>query len=354
MLMRSTDLKHQDLQACIDMMRGGSKSFFAASKLLPERVRNAAVALYAFCRVADDLVDEGESSEDALLELRQRLDGIYSGQPQPFLEDNALAHVAQQYALPRNMLEALIEGFEWDAQGKTYETIEDVHQYAARVAGSVGAMMCWIMGPRHAGALARACELGVAMHLTNIARDVGQDARIGRLYLPQAWLREAGLDPAVWMQHPVHSPALQSVVQRLLDEADRLYAQAHQGIAELPRDCRSAILAARLIYAEIGHQLRREGCNSVNHRTVVSGTRKMALLAQSKWQSHWVTAEKQTAPPLAAIRYLIEGCNSSEPVLPPSVKLASQRSMSEKIEWLLSLSERLEFERRGLTPPAQH
>jgi hypothetical protein len=161
MLMRSTDLKHQDLQACIDMMRGGSKSFFAASKLLPERVRNAAVALYAFCRVADDLVDEGESSEDALLELRQRLDGIYSGQPQPFLEDNALAHVAQQYALPRNMLEALIEGFEWDAQGKTYETIEDVHQYAARVAGSVGAMMCWIMGPRHAGALARACELGV-------------------------------------------------------------------------------------------------------------------------------------------------------------------------------------------------
>ena len=353
MLMPSSDLQHQDLQACINMMRGGSKSFFAASKLLPERVRNAAVALYAFCRVADDLVDEGESSEDALRVLRQRLDGIYSGQPQPFLEDNALALVAQQYALPRNMLEALIEGFEWDAQGKTYETIEDVHQYAARVAGSVGAMMCWIMGPRHAGALARACELGVAMQLTNIARDVGQDARMGRLYLPQAWLREAGLDPQTFIAHPVHNEALQIVLQRLLDEADRLYAQAHAGIAELPRDCRSAILAARLIYAEIGHQLRREGCNSVNHRTVVSGTRKMALLAQSKWQSNWVTAEKHTAPPLPAIRYLIEGCKGSEPVLAPRVKLASQRSMSEKIEWLLSLSERLEFERRGLPPPAQ-
>jgi phytoene synthase len=100
--------------------------------------------------------------------------------------------------------------------------------------------------------------------------------------------------------------------------------------------------------------LRREGCNSVNHRTVVSSTRKLALLAQSKLQAHWVAAEKKTAPPLAAICYLIEGCDSSEPVLPSTVKLASQRSMSEKIEWLLSLSERLEFERRGLTPPAQH
>jgi len=354
MLMRSTDLQHQDLQACIDMMRGGSKSFFAASKLLPERVRNASVALYAFCRVADDLVDEGDSSDDALVELRLRLDGIYNGHPQPFLEDNALAHVAQQYALPRNLLEALIEGFEWDAQGKTYETIEEVHQYAARVAGSVGAMMCWIMGPRHASALARACELGVAMQLTNIARDVGQDARMGRLYLPQVWMREAGLNPQAFIANPVHDAALQSVVQRLLDEADRLYLKAHTGIAELPKDCRSAILAARLIYAEIGHQLRREGCNSVNHRTVVSSTRKMALLAQSKLQVHWLVADKQNAVPLAAISYLIEGCKSSEPVLPSNFKLASQRSISEKIEWLLSLSERLEFERRGLTPPTQH
>ena len=354
MRMHSSELQPADLQACINMMRGGSKSFFAASKLLPERVRFASVALYAFCRVADDLVDEGADSAQALRELQQRLDGIYSGQPQAYLEDNALAHVAQQYALPRNMLEALIEGFEWDAQGKSYETIEDVHQYAARVAGSVGAMMCWIMGPRHASALARACELGVAMQLTNIARDVGQDARMGRLYLPHAWMREAGLDPHAWMAQPVHNEALQSVVQRLLDEADRLYAQAHAGIAELPRDCRSAILAARLIYAEIGHQLRREGCNSVNHRTVVSSTRKLALLAQSKLQAHWVAAERTAAPPLAAIRYLIEGCDSAELVLPSTVKLASQRSMSEKIEWLLSLSERLEFERRGLTPPTQH
>jgi phytoene synthase len=128
---------------------------------------------------------------------------LFNGHPQPHLEDNALALVVDQYQLPRAMLEALIEGFEWDAHGKTYETIEAVHQYGARVAGSVGAMMCWIMGPRHATALARACELGVAMQLTNIARDVGEDARNGRLYLPHVWMREAGIDPDAWLAAPV-------------------------------------------------------------------------------------------------------------------------------------------------------
>ena len=355
MLMRSSDIQPEyDLQACVNMMRGGSKSFFAASKLLPQRVRAASVALYAFCRVADDLVDEGESTEEALQELKQRLDAIYSGRPQPYLEDNALALVVDQYQLPRAMLEALIEGFEWDAHGKTYATIEEVHQYGARVAGSVGAMMCWIMGPRHATALARACELGVAMQLTNIARDVGEDARNGRLYLPHSWMREAGIDPQAWLTRPHFSTALQSVVERVLEEAERLYIKAHSGIAELPKDCRAAILAARLIYSEIGNQLRREGCDSVNHRAVVSTTRKLALLGQSKIQARWITSPKEAPPPLDAIKYLIEGCAASELGLPPSIKLTGTKSMAERIEWILILCERLEYERRGLSPPVQH
>lgn len=355
MLMRSSEIHPEyDLQACVDMMRGGSKSFFAASKLLPQRVRAASIALYAFCRVADDLVDEGESTEEALIELKQRLDAIYSGQPQPHLEDNALALVVDQYQLPRAMLEALIEGFEWDAHGKTYETIEAVHQYGARVAGSVGAMMCWIMGPRHATALARACELGVAMQLTNIARDVGEDARNGRLYLPHAWMREAGIEPDKWLANPIFSPALQSVIERLLEEAERLYIKANAGIAELPKDCRAAILAARLIYSEIGNQLRKEGCDSVNRRAVVSTTRKLALLGQSKIQAAWISAAKEASPPLEAIRYLIEGCAMSELGLPHSVKLPASKSMADRIEWILILCERLEHERRGLSPPVQH
>jgi phytoene synthase len=344
----------EDLQACVAMMRGGSKSFFAASKLLPERIRAASVALYAFCRVADDLVDEGESSTASLEVLRTRLDAIYSGKPEPYIEDNALRMVVEQYELPRAMLDALIEGFEWDAQGKTYGTIEDVHQYGARVAGSVGAMMCWIMGNRKASTLARACELGVAMQLTNIARDVGEDARNGRLYLPTTWMKEAGIDPTHWLDQPSFSPALQTVIERLLAEADSLYAKAHTGIADLPKDCRAAILAARLIYAEIGHQLKREGCNSINHRTVVNSTRKWALLGQSKLQATWLSSPKDCAPPLEAIRYLIDACATMDISVQKTRPRLPNRNIVERIEWLLILCERLEFERRGANSPTRH
>jgi len=349
-----TDQADRDLSACVDMMRGGSKTFFAASRLLPPRIRDAAIALYAFCRVADDMVYLGDSIERSLKVLHHRLDRIYAGQPENTVEDRALAVVVQRHALPRHLLDALLDGFAWDGHERRYETMEDLHGYAARVAGSVGAMMCWIMGPRHATALARACELGVAMQLTNIARDVGEDARNGRLYLPLIWMREAGVDPSAWLATPVFSPAIQSVIERVLVEAERLYLKANSGIAELPKDCRAAILAARLIYAEIGNQLRREGCDSVNHRAVVSTTRKLALLGQSKLQASWISVAKDSSPPLEAIRYLIEGCAVSELGLPTTAKLPNQRSIAEKIEWMLILCERLEYERRGMSPPVQH
>lgn len=107
--------------------------------------------------------------------------------------------------------------------------------------------MMAMMGARSPQAQARACELGVAMQLTNIARDVGEDARAGRLYLPRDWMREAGIDPDAWLQAPSFTPALGSVVSRLLAEADVLYERAALGISALPRDCRPAIQAARLV-----------------------------------------------------------------------------------------------------------
>ena len=132
------------------------------------------------------------------------------------------------------------------------ENLDDVQAYAARVAGSVGAMMTVLMGIRDPATLARACDLGVAMQLTNIARDVGEDARSGRLYLPRAWLRAEGIDPDAWLAAPIFTPAIGHVVARLLRAADQLYRRAEDGIAGLPRGCRPAIFAARHIYAAIG------------------------------------------------------------------------------------------------------
>ncbi len=334
-----------DLQACVAMMKGGSRTFFAASRLLPPRVRAAAIALYAFCRVADDLVDEAVPGDTAPLQvLAQRLDRIYAGTPQDHVEDHALSLVVQQCALPRHLLDALIEGFAWDAQGRRYDTIEEVQAYGARVAGSVGAMMCWIMGPRDGATLARACELGVAMQLTNIARDVGADAAMGRLYLPRQWLQQEGLDPDAWLAAPQFGPALGRVVERLLQEADRLYALGQTGIAALPPDCRAAILAASLIYAEIGVQLRRDGLNSVDKRTVVSTGRKLVLLAGAWTQSHFIYVPQRQQAPLAAIEALVEGCvqGSGQAQAPGWFP---NRAMPQRVEWMLELFERREHER---------
>ena len=118
----SPEYDSQDLQACVAMMQGGSKTFFAASRLLPMRVRAAAIALYAFCRVADDLVDQGGDAQANLSLLKQRLDLIYAGTPTDAVEDHALALVVQHHQLPRLFLDALLEGFAWDAQGRRYQT----------------------------------------------------------------------------------------------------------------------------------------------------------------------------------------------------------------------------------------
>jgi phytoene synthase len=335
-----------DLEACIALMQDGSKTFFAASRLLPQRIRPHAIALYAFCRVADDLVDHASEGQAPLDELRLRLDAIYAGRPEPHVEDQALAMVVRQTALPRHLLDMLIEGFAWDAQGRRYATLLELHDYAARVAGSVGAMMCWIMGCRDHETLMRACELGVAMQLTNISRDVGEDARMGRIYLPLDGLKDAGLDAVRWLAQPSASIAVRSVIEQVLDEADRLYAQAMHGVASLPPDCRAAICAASLIYAEIGHQLRRNGLDSVNVRTVVSLPRKMVLLFMAWTQSGWIRVAKHSPTPLLAVQGMVEACTEQAPD-PSGLGYFPSRSMNQRVVWVLELLEKRENIKRG-------
>lgn len=322
------------------LMQGGSKTFFAASLLLPARVRDQATALYAFCRIADDEIDFGTDKVAALAGLRARLDGIYAARPIDCAADRALCSVVQATGMPRVLLDGLLEGFLWDSEGRQYETLEDVQAYGARVAGTVGAMMALVMDARSPDALARACELGVAMQLTNIARDVGEDARAGRLYLPRQWMREAGLDPDAWLKAPQFNPAIAAVIGRLLDAADELYRRADAGIAALPRDCRVAIRAAQIVYAEIGEQLRRQGLDSINQRAVVSGTRKLLLVARAC--AVWLRAPRTmfAAPlPLAAVTWLVDA--SAAAVRNAAPLRVPARSFDEKMLWSADLLARL-------------
>lgn len=274
-------LLEADLAACRASLAHHSKTFHAASLLLPPAVRAPATVLYGFCRLADDTVDVEGGRRLALTQLRRRLDRVFEGRPQPVAADRALAAVVAHFGIPRALLDFLIEGLAWDVDGRRYETLDDLQDYAARVAGSVGAMMSLLMGVRDPAALARACDLGVAMQLSNIARDVGEDARMARLYLPQQWLREVGIAPDAWLAAPGFSPPLADVVQRLLEAADVLYARAAAGVACLPLACRPGINAARLLYAAVGHEVARAGCDSVSRRAVVPGPRKAQLLAHA-------------------------------------------------------------------------
>ncbi len=341
------------LQACRRMMQGGSRSFFTASLMLPARVRLPATGLYAFCRVADDLIDEATEPERAIAELHARLDAVYADTPGPELADRALACVVQAHGIPRLLLDALLEGFEWDVRGRRYETIEDVHAYGARVAGTVGAMMTLVMDVRDRRALARACEMGVAMQLTNIARDVGEDARMGRVYLPRQWLHEAGLSAEGLLLKPIYSDALGSVVARLLAEADRLYQRGECGVEDLPRDCRPGIQAARLVYAEIGHALQRNGLDSVSRRTVVPRGRQLALVAQAMAASVVPPGHPLTAggaePPLAAVRHLVDA--AATPSGLPG------RTFLQRTVRMLDLFQQLDMRRRlpdAQVIPTQH
>ena len=278
-------LEDADLAACARLLAAGSKSFHAAGRLLPARLKEDVTVLYAFCRVADDLVDDAPVTAEGVAQVRALLDRAYRGAPADDAVERAFARLVARTRLPRTLPEALLEGFEWDAARRRYADLAGVRAYSARVAASVGVMMTWLMGARDAETLARACDLGVAMQLTNIARDVGADARMGRVYLPIDALDARGLDADALLADPQHSPALGEVVELLLQEADRLYVRAEAGIPRLPADCRAAIWAARLVYADIGTVLRRRGHDAVSQRASTSWARKLWRLAQARWRA---------------------------------------------------------------------
>ena len=300
----------QDLEHCRAVIRTGSLSFHAASKLLPASVRDPALALYAFCRLADDEVDEGDHKGRAVLDLQARLDLAYAGTPRNAPEDRAFAAIIKEFDMPRALPEALLEGLAWDAVERRYQTLSDVRSYSARVASAVGAMMCVLMRVRDPDALARACDLGVAMQLTNIARDIGEDARAGRIYLPTDWLDEAGISVDDFFANPQATPEVKRMVRKLLAEARRLYVRSEAGIRKLPKGARTGIFAARYIYAGIGSALRANGHDSVSMRARTTKAQKLGLIGKAAIRAGGTVILPQSpvlyARPLEEVRFLVD------------------------------------------------
>lgn len=269
----------------------GSKSFAAAAKLFDPETRGRAFMLYAWCRHCDDRIDGqelgfGQSSPDPveqrqiLGELIRDTEAAMAGET---IEDPVFAafqRVYEECDIPRRFPLDLLQGFAMDVDQVVYESFDDTLLYCYHVAGVVGAMMATIMGVQDRAIIDRAVDLGIAFQLTNISRDVMEDAADGRVYLPASWLREAGAptDPA---QFPGNEKAVFKVVSRMLREADRYYASSLFGISQLPFRCAWAIAAARSVYGAIGDVVMARGAGAWRQRAGLSSPQKLGRLISS-------------------------------------------------------------------------
>ncbi len=251
-----------------------ARTFHFAAHLLPASVRDDAAVVYAFCRRVDDAADEATDPDTAARAL-DRLDAELRGDVPPGPLVAAFRETAARCDLPLDSAHELIVGVRSDLGEVRIEDDAELLRYCYRVAATVGLMMCGVLGVRCRDALPHAVDLGIAMQLTNIARDVAEDAANERIYLPAARLRAAGVDPAALLAGTADPRRGAAVVGDLLALADRYYRSADAGMRDIPWRPRQAILVASRTYRAIGVELRRRACDTLAGRTVVGWPGKL-------------------------------------------------------------------------------
>ncbi|RJY10384.1 phytoene/squalene synthase family protein [Aurantiacibacter aquimixticola] len=247
----------------------GSKSFTVASWLFDKDTRDRSHLLYAWCRRCDDIADGQDHGGELNLEKSSPVDRVEAirilthraldGQPTADVAFDALGQVASETGLTREMCDDVIDGFQLDAEGWRPRTEGDLMRYCYHVAGAVGVMMAKVMGvPADASdTLDRACDLGLAFQLNNIARDIAEDDAAGRCYLPEEWLAEMDIPPGQHMR-PQYRGELVKLTKRLIRLAEAHDAAARMGAMHLTFRQRWAVLSAANIYGAIGEEVERQ------------------------------------------------------------------------------------------------
>jgi phytoene synthase len=258
-------------------MRHHAKSFSRAARFFPPRYADPVAVLYAFCRMADDAVDEAPDSESArraAAALSAELDAPETARP----VIRAFDVWSERHPLARLAARELLAGIASDIDRVRVADRAELVRYAYRVAGTVGLMMCAALDVDDERAYPFAIDLGVAMQLTNIARDVAEDATRDRVYLPADVLARYGASAQAVVEGRASATSLAPVVLWLLDEADAYYASAERGMPYLPAAARPAILVAARLYRAIGEVLRRRGGNPLAGRAWVTTGEQIPLI----------------------------------------------------------------------------
>ena len=287
------------VEASFEIIAKGSKSFRSASRLFDPVTRERAWLLYAWCRACDDLTDGQMLGHDmttpadpkaAHRQIVALTDKALAGEPTGVVPFDALGIVARECRIPRRAVTDHLDGFALDAKGWVPRTEDDLLRYCFHVAGAVGVMMALVMGvdPEDTDTLDRASDLGLAFQLANIARDISADAAEGRVYLPQQWLDEAGLDIAA-LANPANGDRIAPLAARLVRLSRGYRASARVGARRLPFRSRLAVLAASNVYGAIGTKVVERGAKAWTSRTIVSDPEKLEEFTAAFFQATFPT-----------------------------------------------------------------
>lgn len=276
----------QPFEYCQVKAAGSGSSFYYAFRFLPDVQRRAITTLYAFCREVDDVVDECSDPGVARLKLqwwRDEIARVFAGTPQHPV-GQALLEQTERFNLPREYFLEIIDGMEMDLDQHRYATHKDLALYCYRVAGVVGLLSAEIFGYRNRQTLKYATELGTAFQLTNILRDVREDARRGRLYLPGEELQRFGVNEQDILSYQ-HTPQVQALLKQFLERTRGHYRRAFELLPDEDRAAQRAGLIMAAIYQATLEEIERDGLRVLERRITLTPLRKLWIA--------WRTARRE-------------------------------------------------------------
>jgi len=273
---------------CRDLTRTHAKTFYMATRFLPNEKQRSVFAIYALCRYVDDLVDETEDMvlrdkvdysgiQERVNRWKEMLSDAYEGKTvtNPILV--AFADVLKRKHIPIEQPFELIEGVCMDLYKDRYETFGELREYSYKVASTVGLMVSEVFGYDSDEALERAVDLGIAMQLTNILRDVGEDLTKDRIYLPKEDLDRFGVGESDLFRHRMSGPFIE-LMKYQIARAREYYARADEGIEMLEKDSRLPVYLARYNYGRILNKIEQNGYNPFDQRAYLNATEKLSIL----------------------------------------------------------------------------
>ncbi len=270
-----------DYARCAEITRRASSNFYYAFMLLPRERRRALYSVYAFCRFVDDIADDDGVHDAAVMlaQWREELDRVFGGMPSRAIS-RALSENVRRFNIPRCYFEEVIDGVEMDLSQRRYATFADLTLYCRRVASAVGLICIEIFGYRHQSARVYAERLGIAFQLTNIIRDVSEDATRGRIYLPLEDLARFGVAEDEIL-NSVYSPRFRRLIEFEAQRARQYYREAEVALAKEDRRSMLAAEGMRLIYASLLERIARAGYRVFDRRMSLSAPYKLYLVGRA-------------------------------------------------------------------------